>query len=606
MGAAGSHVIKVSDYIAGFVAGLGIEHVFAITGGASIHMIHSLAERPDVDYVCPQHEQAGAMAADAYARVTGSLGCAIATSGPGATNLITGIACSWFDSVPMLYLTGQVARFRFKGETGVRQMGFQETDIVSMVTSVTKYAALVTDAAELRYELEKAAHIARSGRPGPVLLDIPDDLQREVIDPSALRGFVPDEDTLRLGPSPAQIRQVLALLRSAKRPVLVIGWGVRLAGAVAEARELIDRLRIPVCPSWAVADTLPADHPLLAGTFGTHGTRAGNFTVQNADVLLSIGARLSTRETGSPLSSWARGAKTAIVDIDGAELRKFASFEKPLDIAVNADAGEFIRALRGALETDDLPSCEPWRERVQAWRARYPVCDPSYRAQRTTNPYVFVDRLSEHLEPDDVIVVDTGCAIAWMMQGFRFKAGQRLFHAFNNTPMGYALPGAIGAAFALGKGRRVICVAGDGGLMMNVQEMATVKHHRLPVKLFLINNAGYSMIQQTQEQWLQSRYYAASAEGGLSFPDFDLLARSCGFGVTGISENAEIDRQIAATLAMDGPVLCNVRISPKHRVLPQSRFGRPIEDAEPLLPREEFLENMIVDPMPVSLADAER
>ena len=601
----GGGVIKVSDYIAEFVAGLGVEHVFAVTGGASIHMIHSIAERPDVDYVCPHNEQAGAMAADAYSRVTGNIGCAIATSGPGATNLITGIACSWFDSVPVLYLTGQVARFRFKGDTGVRQMGFQETDIVSMVKPITKYAALVTDGGDLRHQLEKAVHIARTGRPGPVLLDIPDDLQRERIDPAALRGFDAGDGPRPRSPDADEIRRIVTLLRAAKRPVLVIGWGIRLAGAVTEAAELIDRLGIPVCPSWAATDVLAADHPLLAGTFGTHGTRAGNFTVQNADLVLCIGARLSTRETGSPMSSWARGAKTIVVDADPAELAKFARFQKPLDIAVNADAGAFIRSLLGALGSDAGPDCEAWRQRIRDWRARYPVCRPSYRRQKAVNPYVFVDRLSEHLTPDDVIVVDTGCAIAWMMQGFRFKAGQRLFHAFNNTPMGYALPGAVGAAFALGKGRRVICVAGDGGLMMNLQEMATVKQHRLPVKLFLMNNAGYSMIQQTQEQWLQSRYYAASAEGGLSFPDFDLLAKSCGFGVTGISENAEVDRQVADSLAMDGPVLCNVRISPKHRVLPQSRFGRPIEDAEPLLPRAEFRSNMIVEPMAVSLADAE-
>jgi acetolactate synthase-1/2/3 large subunit len=595
--------IKVSDYIAEFIAGLGIKHVFAVTGGASIHMIHSIAEHPDIDYVCPHHEQAGAMAADAYSRVTGNLGCAIATSGPGATNLITGIACSWFDSVPTLYLTGQVARFRFKGDTGVRQMGFQETDIVSMVRPITKYAALVTDVGDLRRQLEKAIYIARTGRPGPVLLDIPDDLQREFVDPAGLPGFEPDDESPPPQPSAADIDRILALLRSAKRPVLVVGWGVRLARAVTETIELINQLNMPVCPSWAAADLFASDHPLLAGTFGTHGTRAGNFAVQNADLVLCIGARLSTRETGSPMSSWARGAKTIVVDTDAAELAKFSHFQKPLDIAVNADAGAFVRSLLGSLGSSVLPDCADWRERVRTWRARYPVCAPSYRKESIVNPYVFVDRLSEHLQPDDVILVDTGCAIAWMMQGFRFKTGQRLFHAFNNTPMGYALPGAIGAAFALGKKQRVICVAGDGGLMMNLQEMATVKQHRLPIKLFLMNNAGYSMIQQTQEQWLQSRYYAASAEGGLAFPDFDLLAKSCGFETTGISKNAEIDQKIADVLAIDGPALCNVCISPKHRVLPQSKFGRPIEDAEPLLPREEFRSNMIVEPLAVSLAD---
>lgn len=596
-------MIKVSDYIADFVAKLGIRQVFAITGGASIHMIHSLGERMDIDYICPHHEQAGAMAADAYARVTGDLGCAIATSGPGATNLITGITCAWFDSVPVLFLTGQVARFRFKADTGVRQMGFQETDIVSMVKPVTKYATLITDAAELRYELEKAVHIAKSGRPGPVLLDIPDDLQREMIDPATLRGFSTNEESQPLSPNQAALDDTRALLRDAKRPVMVIGYGVRSSGAVADIGQLIERLGIPVCPSWAAADILPGDHPLLGGTFGTHGTRFGNFTVQNADLILSIGARLSTRETGSPLTSWARGAKTIIVDVDPAELKKFPAFGKPVDVSINADAREFIRGLMDALEPNDVPECSSWRERVQGWRNSYPVCMPAYKTETPTNPYVFVDRLSEHLAPDDIIVVDTGCAIAWMMQGFRFKPGQRLFHAFNNTPMGYALPGAVGAAFALGGKQRVICICGDGSLMMNVQEMATVKFHRLPIKMFLINNAGYAMVQQTQEQWLDGKYFATGEDGGLGFPDFDMLARSCDFGITGISENNQIDEQLSLTLNTDGPMFCNVRISPKHRVMPQSRFGRPIEDAEPFLPREEFLSNMIVDALPASLTE---
>jgi len=592
-------VIKASDYVAGFLAEHGIRHCFAITGGASIHMIHSIAERPDVQYICPHHEQAGAMAADAYARVTEQLGCAIATSGPGATNLITGIACAWFDSVPALYLTGQVARFRFKGDTGVRQMGFQETDIVSMVKPITKYAVLVTEARDLRYELEKAVHIAKSGRPGPVLVDIPDDLQREMVDPSMLRGFSTNDEAGALVPDDADIASVLDMLRAAGRPVLVVGAGVRRAGATAELMRLVNRLGVPVCPSWAAADMIPATHPLLGGTFGTHGVRAGNFSVQNADFVLAIGARLSTRETGSPLKSWAREAKVVVVDIDPAELRKFPTFEKPLALSINSDAGTFISALLDHVRDADLPQFNAWRTRVAAWRNRYPACHPSYRKEEATNPYVFVDRLSEHLRADDVIVVDTGCAIAWMLQGFRFKEGQRLLHAFNNTPMGYSLPAAIGSAFALGEGRRVICVCGDGSLMMNLQEMATVKHHRLPIKLFLLNNSGYSMVQQTQEQWLGGNYFATSEEGGLGFPDFDMLARSCDFTVAGISKNVDIDGAIGSTLEASGPAFCNIRISPKHRVLPQSRFGRPIEDPEPFLPREEFLENMIVEPLPI-------
>jgi acetolactate synthase-1/2/3 large subunit len=407
------------------------------------------------------------------------------------------------------------------------------------------------------------------------------------------------------GPSESQLEQCRSLLRLAKRPVLVLGFGVRLASATSLAWELINRLGIPVCPSWAAADMIPANHPLLASTFGTHGTRLGNFTVQNADLILAIGARLSTRETGSPLSWWAREASTIIVDIDGSELGKFPIFGKPLDLAIESDAKVFIEALLAVLTNEDLPDSREWVEQIGRWREQYPVCLPAYRGEVATNPYVFVEMMSRHLQDDEVIVVDTGCAVAWMMQGFKFKAGQRLLHAFNNTPMGYGLPGAIGAAFALGGKRRVICVTGDGSLMMNMQELATVKHHQLPIKLFLINNGGYSMVQQTQDQWLGGKYYASSSgkEGGLSFPDFNLLARSCGLDVTEIYDNKDVEQVIAHTLQLPGPVICNVHIASDARVIPQCKFGYPIEDSEPLLPRDEFLANMIVKPHSVSLQD---
>lgn len=593
--------MKLSDYVADFLAGQGIRHVFAITGGASIHLIHSIADRPGVDFICPQHEQGGAMAADGYARVRGDLGAAIATSGPGATNMITGICCSWFDSVPVLYITGQVTTFRLKGDTGVRQMGFQETEIVTMVKPITKYANMVTDAKMIRYELEKAVYIARSGRPGPVLIDIPDDLQRSQINVEELEGFTP--------PPPASVHSAealsssiakcLPLIAAAKRPVLVVGWGVRLAGAVKEIHELAERLGFPIVPSWAAMDIFPSDHPQLVGGFGTHGTRYGNFAVQNADLVLAIGARLSTRETGSPLSSWARGAKTIIVDIDNAELGKFPSFDKPLDLPIVADAKTFISSLLAKLNSVKAPDISDWSKRVRAWKQRYPIFDPAFRLEGPVNPYVFVEELSQATEEGEQFFIDTGCAIAWMMQGFRFKPGQRSYHAFNTTPMGYALPAAIGGSLAL-DGKRVVCIAGDGALLMNIQELVTAPRHKLPIKLFLMNNNGYSMVQQTQEQWLGGNYHATTVEGGLAFPDFVKLAQACSFGTVSVDKNKDLASAIRQTLEMPGPVLCDVRIPSTQRVRPQSKFGYPIEDAEPLLPREEFLENMLVPPMEIS------
>jgi acetolactate synthase-1/2/3 large subunit len=591
--------MKLSDVIAVFLAEQGIKHVFAISGGASLHLIHSIAETPGTGFICPQHEQAGAMAADAYARVTGGLGCAVATSGPGATNLITGICSSYYDSVPVLYLTGQVATFRSKGDTGVRQIGFQETDTVEMCRTITKYAVLVKDPYRIRYELQKAVAIARSGRPGPVLVDVPDDLQRMDIDPAKLIEYRPEETPAAPVIPAATVSACLTALRGAQRPVIVYGWGVHLAGAENEARALARALNVPVAMTWAALDLLPFSDPLAIGGFGTHGVRHANFAVQNADVILSIGSRLDTKATGSPPTTFARGAKIIMCDIDPAELGKFTRLGVRLHQAIAADAKSLLQALIRGAQAEAWPKHDAWMTRINDWKGRYPVCLPAYAKEEKVNPYWFVQKLSEALAEDEIIVSDTGCTLAWMMQGFPFKSGQRFYHAFNNTPMGYAMPGAIGAAFAR-PGARIICIGGDGSMQMNIQELITVIHHRLPIKIILINNHGHSMVQQTQEMWLGGNYYATSVEGGLAFPDFVAVARAYGFPAETVEWNADVPAKLAQAMAADGPYFLNVEVDAKHRVIPQVKFGRPNEDADPLLERKEFLANMIVEPLAVS------
>lgn len=591
--------MKLSDYVAHFLAQQGVRHVFAVTGGASLHLIDSIARTSGIDYVCPQHEQAGAMAADAYARATGNLGVALATSGPGATNLITGIACSYFDSVPVLYLTGQVTTFRLKGDTGVRQMGFQETDIVDICRTITKYAVMVLDPRKIRYELEKACYIAKADRPGPVLVDIPDDLQRMDINVGDLEPFEPGQMALRPTPSEQDINRVVECLQQATRPVLIAGWGIRLAKAEAEAKRLVEQFGIPVLPTWAALDTFPSDHPLVIGAFGTHGTRYGNYAVQNSDLVLAIGARLDTREAGSPYADFARAAKKIVVDIDPAELNKFLKFGMRVDLLIHADAGEFLRALARRLAGVPGPDRSNWLRQIARWRKKYPICAPHYYQEWDVNPYVFIQQLSEAAQPGELFTLDTGCALAWTCQAFQVKEGQRLFHAFNTTAMGYALPAAIGVSFAHDRGS-VTCITGDGSLQMNIQELATVVRHNLPIKIFLINNHGYSMVQQTQEQWLNGRYEATTVESGLAFPDFVKVAEAYGFRTVSIERNAEVRDRIRETYAYKGPVFCNLELRPEHRVIPQVKFGRPIEDGEPLLERAEFFENMIVDPAPAS------
>jgi acetolactate synthase I/II/III large subunit len=596
--------MKLSDYVARFLAEQGIRHVFAVSGGASLHLIHSVADTPGITFVCPQHEQAGAMAADGYARVTGNLGAAIGTSGPGATNMLTGVCCAYYDSVPVIYIAGQVATFRMRGDTGVRQIGFQETDAVDIFKPITKYSVQIDDPRKIRFELEKACYLAKSGRPGPVFVAIPDDLQREQIAPDDLETFTPAAQPKTVSQLEWKLDWCIELIENAKRPVVILGWGIRLARAEKAVKELINRLGFPVVPTWAVADLLPADHPLYVGTFGTHGTRYANFAVQNADLVLSVGSRLDTKATGSPMTTFAREAKKIVVDIDPYELGKFKKFGMEVELLINTDAEAFLQAISNELLGIEKPDISAWLAQIAQWKRKYPICPPAYYEQETVNPYVFVKVLSEQCIEGDEIFVDTGCAVAWMMQAFDFKANQRLYHDCNNTAMGWALPASIAACFALDK-KPVICVTGDGSLQMNIQELATVIRHQLPIKIFLINNHGHSMIQQTQDQWLGSRYLASSIEGGLAFPNFIKVAEAYGYRTVNISKNCELNERIQEVLTSAGAIFCNVEIKPEHRVIPQVKFGRPNEDPAPLLPRKAFFEDMIVEPLEASLHEPE-
>ncbi|OGI78948.1 hypothetical protein A3F19_02805 [Candidatus Nomurabacteria bacterium RIFCSPHIGHO2_12_FULL_37_29] len=592
--------MQLAQYVAKFLKEEGIKHVFAVSGGASLRLIHAIAETPGIDFVCPQHEQAGAMAADGYARVTGGLGAAMVTSGPGATNLLTGVCSAYYDSIPTIFITGQVATFRMKGNTGVRQIGFQETNTVDIFKSITKYVVLINDSLDIRYELEKACYLAKSGRPGPVLIDIPDNLQRKEIDPAKLKSFkVKSQNQKTSSKLNSQVKQSVRLIRPAKRPVIVLGWGIRLAKAEKEITEFINKSGFPVVPTWAVADLLPASHPSMVGTFGTHGTRHANFTVQNSDLILAIGTRLDTKATGSPPNTFAREAKKVVVDIDPSELGKFKKFGLKIDLTIDADAKEFLEVLNTSISHDDIQDISEWRNQINYWKKTYPVCLPKYYKEQEVNPYVFVKKLSEECREGNTIFIDTGCTVGWMMQAFDFKKNQRLYHDWNNTAMGWALPASIGASFALRKSP-IICVTGDGSLQMNIQELATVIKHRLPIKIFLINNHGHSMIQQTQDQWLGSKYFASSISGGLAFPDFLEVAKAYGFKVVNITKNKELYAKIKDVLNSKGPIFCNVEIDPRHRISPQVKFGRPNEDSDPLLNRKEFFENMIIKPLKVS------
>lgn len=583
--------MKLSDYVASFLVEQGVRHVFLITGGAAVHLVDSIAKNPEIDYVCCQHEQACAMAADAYSRITGNFAAVMTTSGPGATNLVTGACCAYFDSIPTVFITGQVPRSQLKRDYAVRQLGFQETDVVEMFRTITKLTALVDDPQKIRYLLEKAGYLARSGRPGPVLLDIPDDVQRAEVNPDELESFIPEEERK----SKPDVSRVLELIEESRRPVVILGGGIRLSKTLGKAREFVEKLGFPVLLTWASMDLLPYDHPLVVGGFGVSSVRWGNFAVQNSDLVLAVGTRLDTHETGDKLPTFAPKAKKVVVDIDEGELDKYQKRGMIVDVALNCDAKVFFDEISDQMDSIDRQNITEWLENIEQWKRKYPVCLPEFfELKDKVNPYVFFESLSEAASEGDIIITDAGSNLTWTMQTFRVKKGQRLFSAFNHSPMGYSLPASIGACFASGN-KDIICIIGDGGIQINIQELATIAHHKLPIKIFLMDNRGYAIIRQTQDTWLDSKYEASSLESGLALPDFICIAQAYGIKTEEIGNHRELKEKIRKTLDTEGPVLCNVWLDPQAKIMPKLTFGRPIEDSAPLLDRKEFLENMLVE-----------
>lgn len=554
--------MKVAHLIAQFLAMQGIRRVYTVSGGGDLHIIDAICRRDDIRIICPQNEQGASFAADAEARLTG-IGCALATSGPGATNLITGIAASFYDSVPVLFLTGNQTRQRLGLGLNVRQFGFQSMPFVELVHSITKYACIVMDEKNVLYELEKALWFANNGRKGPVVVDIPDDIQRADVDPEYLKHFSgPISDT------PKKL-DIGGLFDGTKRPVIAIGWGVHLAGARQAARDMVTRLGVPCVTTWGGYDIM-AGHPLHIGNWGTHGVRAANFAVQNADLIITIGTRLDTKATGAPASSFAPKARLVMVDIDQAELDKMAKIGRPCS-TYRADAKVFIESVRQS--SHDYGD---WVAKVRQWMRDYPAVLPEYGP---SSPYRIMEQLGGLLTEDDLIVSDTGCPLAWAMQALPIKG--RFLHAMNQTPMGYGLPASIGAA-ATHKGR-VILLTGDGGLSLNITEMATIEKHNLNVKVILFNNHGHAMCRQTQQQWLGGVFHGTSAKD-LATPDFEAIAEAYGFLTFGNLASLMLDS--------DGPAFLEIRVADSQGVVPQVRYGKSIEDADPALPESVLAEIM--------------
>jgi len=597
-------MIRVSDYIARRVVELGVRHVFMITGGGAMHLNDAIGLNKDLQYICNHHEQACAMAADAYARVTGNIGVVCVTTGPGGTNTITGVLGQWLDSVPALYISGQVRTDVTVASTGlpIRQLGDQEADIVQIVKSITKYAVMVTDPRSIRYHFERAVYLARSGRPGPVWLDIPQNVQAASVEESELWPYDPAEDKIEFDSEgiEAQVAETLERIRAAERPVILAGAGLRLANAYEQFQAVVEKLGIPVLTAWNGIDMMASDHPLFFGRPSTLGQRAGNLIFQNSDLLLSIGCRLNVRQIGYTFASVARAAYKIIVDIDPAELQKQTLVP---DLPVHADAKLFLDVMNRQLADETLPPKSDWLEWCRVRRDRFPVVLPEYREeQESVNPYVFSDALSDFLAADDVIVSSDGASCVIPIQSLRLKKGQRYIVNSGCAAMGFGLPAAIGACFAHDR-RRVVCLEGDGSIQMNVQELQTVVHHQLPLKIFIFNNGGYLSIRATQQNLFGGNFVGESPRSGISFPDMVKIAAAYDIPSVTINNHLEMAEGIKTVMESPGPALCDVRMSPAQgfapRVssqrLPDGRMvSKPLEDMYPFLERDEFISNMII------------
>ncbi len=582
----------VSEFIADFLVKKGIRDVFFVEGSAAASLVVSVARNKKLRYFCPLHEQSGAFMIDGYFKASRKVSVMIATSGPGGQNLLNGVAAGYYDSCPAIFLTGQINSRFLKPNNLVRQWGFQESDIVSMAKPITKYAAMVKNASDIRYELEKAYSIATSGRPGPVLLDIPMDVQRMKV-----------SKHMKSYPTPYSVRnevnkipQILKLLEKAKRPAILLGGGIWLADALAESKKLAMVLKnVPFFVTWNMLDYY--DPKFLAGKIGTFGGDGRNFGIQNCDLLLAIGSRISGRITGGMLNTFARAAKKVIVDIDKNEL-KYQQIKADLNVC--SDAKVFIKQLIKELQRcpDAIKNVDSgWMAQVMQWKRKYRVVRKEYAKQKgSINPYIFVKELSELMNPGDVLVHEAGGNCVVTSQSFQAKANQRVFTNNGNSSLGYALPAAIGAAVATGK--KVNCIVGDGGMHFNIQELQTLKHYKFPVKVFIFNNHAFGITKAYRDTHFKSEYAGVDAKHGVSFPDYLKVAKAYGLKTLSIKNHKELKKKLKIALKSRQPVICDINMVGFYNYQPKLGWGTPIEDQYPFLPRDEFRKNMIIEPWP--------
>lgn len=601
---------RLADYVADFLASKGVTDVFSVVGGGAMHLNDAFGHHEKLKVTYNHHEQACAIAAEAYARLDNRIAAVCVTTGPGGTNALTGVVGGWLDSIPMFIISGQVrydttARYALQfTETPLRALGDQEYDIVKSVSPMTKYAVMIEDPKTIRYSLERAWHLATTGRPGPVWIDIPVNFQGGYIETDELEGYDPTEDDALLPPPVEEsvIETVLDKIKNAKRPVFHAGYGIRLSGAYEIFRSVADKLNIPIVTYWNAVDLIEDDNPLYTGRAGNMGDRPGNWAIQNADLILAIGTRISIRQVGYNWQTWARAAEVIMVDIDQAEMKKHTLH---VDLPIWADAKDFLARLNEKAE-DKVSDREDWLATCQRWKKEYPAVLPRQWNENgeTANVYAFVRFMSSCLPENSLTAVSNGACCVVGNQAYVIKKGSRMANNSAIASMGYGLPAAIGTCIGGGR-RETICLEGDGSIMMNLQELQTIITNRLPIKIFLINNNGYHSIRITQNNLFSEhcKVGIGPESGDLSFPDYEKIAKAFGYVYYSAHSNAEMKNIVEEVLLREGPVFCEIFTDTKQVWEPKSSTKRledgtlvspPLEDLAPFLPREELERNMFI------------
>ena len=590
--------MRLADFVIKFLEEKKIDTVFTVSGGGSIFLCDALYKSKKLKYIACHHEQAVSYAAESYSRVKNRPGAAIVTTGPGGTNCVSGVACCWIDSVPTIFISGQVFLNQTIGNSGLRQIGVQEFDIVNMVKSSTKYAVIVKKPNEIKYHLEKAYSVCTEGRPGPVWIDIPANIQNAEINPKKLISYKPETKIKKSFTLDKKIKKIAKLFLKYDRPMFHIGHGVKISSGQNYIRKIVDKYKIPFALTWNASDLIESNHPSYVGRPGAFAERGSNFIIQNCNLYISVGTRLPFMVTGYNSKDFARKAKKVMVDIDKNEVRK-SKIE--LHDKINCDASYFLKTLLKYLPKK-IKLSGSWLDYCKNVRKKYPIVLEKFKSQKKfVNSYYFVDLLSDILNKKDIIVTDMGLSFVGTHQTFKVKKGQKLYTNSGHAPMGWGLPAAVGACYA-SKKRRIICLVGEGGLQMNIQELATIMHNKLPIKIFIYNNGGYLTIKQTQQLGFESRIMGSNSNSGISFPDYKKIAQSHQIKYTKITNNKNLKKKINKMLVGNKPVICELMLDHNQEQMPKAINKRmpggksvptKYEDMYPFLSPHEIKENML-------------